>query len=217
MKIVRMNLPGIAAIALSTLMLTSCVETESTRPGWQESSSEYRAARHACENRIREKIYAGRRRVDRVEFERADAWHSGGERIKVRGEGRFRHRDKGWQPFEFNCSYDTYDDQITNASYRKRYSGSGGSGDFDNERPRDTRESRNACRYAVHERVRRKNPNARDIHWRENTLQVRRVNRNRTRYSGKGGFVGGKGKKRAFDFQCTYDFVDRRVIQAKAH
>ena len=102
MKIVRMNLLGIAAIALSTLMLASCVETESTRPGWQESSSEYRAARYACENRIRDKIHADRSRVDRVEFERADAWRSGGERVKVQGEGRFRHRDKGWRPFEFD-------------------------------------------------------------------------------------------------------------------
>ena len=216
MKMKYRKLPGIATFALSTLMLASCVENESTRPGWQESSSEYRTARYACENRIRDKIYADRSRVDRVEFERADAWRSGGERVKVKGEGRFRHRDKGWRPFEFDCSYDAYDDRITNASYRKRYSGSGGSGDFDNEQPRDTWESRNACRNAVRERVRNKNPNAHDIHWRENSLQVSRENRNRTRYSGKGGFVGGRGKKRSFDFHCTYDFIDRRVIQAKA-
>jgi len=135
---------------------------------------------------------------------------------RVRGEGRFRHKKKGWQHFDFNCSYDAYEDRIVSASYRKTSSsgGYGGSGSYGNERPRDTQESRSACRNAVRDRIRSKHPNARSIHWRDASLKDP-VKGNRTRYSGKGEYVGGKGKHRTFGFRCIYDFIDHRVVKTK--
>ncbi len=217
MKIIPSRFQSILILALSVSLLAACVETEATRPGWESSSGKYRTARYACEDRIRDKIHSDRRKVDRVEFDEVREWRGSGDRVRVQGEGRFHHRKKGWQHFEFNCSYDAYRERITSASYWKTSSpgGYGGRGGYANEQPRDTQESRNACRGAVRNRIRSGHPNARSIHWRDASLKVDPVNGNRTRYSGKGEYVGGKGHRRTFGFRCVYDFIDHRVVKTK--
>ena len=201
---------GAGVLVLALMVIGGCVETDSTRPDWGGSHGGYWAARTACQDRIRDRIHRDRPKVERVRFGETEAWRGAGDRVRVRGEGRFLHRRNGWKDFHFKCEYSLDRDRILSASYRKEENGYGGGGGASG----DWR-SRNACKKALSQRITDRHPNATAIGWLEHTLRTERLSGNRLRYAGKGKYRGGKGKRRSFDFQCVYDSRGNRVTRLR--
>ena len=202
------------ASLMTTLLLAMLASAHAEQPDqnwWGNDRQNYRAAKYACKSAIREKVWSDHSpRVRKVEFHGAiDTYRESRDRTGVRGKGRFLNRKQRWKEFDFNCVYSNSRDRIVSASYRKD------DDDWDDD-GYATRESRSACVRSVQREVKRRRPNASRIHWIDRTVRASRESRSRVRYAGSGDYIGGRGNKRSFDFECVYDLRNHDVVHVTA-
>ena len=79
-----------------------------------------KAAKRACRREIRDQIHSDRHNVQDINFDRDsfDVREAYNGKTRVRGQGKLLTGKRRWLNFDFKCTYNSYNDRVTKASYR---------------------------------------------------------------------------------------------------
>ena len=158
-----------------------------------------KAAKRACKSEIRNQIQSDRRHVQEIKFNRDsfDIRDGHNEKTRVSGRGQLLTGKHRRVDFDFKCTYNSYNDRITRASYSKK------SDDWN--KPDYSREMPQACKREIQRHILRNHGSATHIKINNRDLRQWRESRAETGFSGHGRFTGGRGRARHFEFSCIYN------------
>ena len=203
-----------AAVVSMVIILSAGAQAEYYN--WNGNSHNTKAAKHACKDRIREKIWSDHSNARKVEFHGGslNTWRESNAKTGVKGKGRFLNAKRRWKEFEFKCVYSNPKDRIVSASYHKI---SGGWNDNDYGYGYDTKQARHACKRSVAHIIRQRHPNSSNVKWIDRTVRASRESNSRVRYEGRGKYVGGRGAHKTFDFNCIYDYRNDDIVRSSVN